>query len=153
MSSLHDDEASRSIHELLKAGSFVENYLCAIEAAANRSEWPAGSCTFHSPARPLQIAQRLVRFGNHRRLMGAVPHLAAIVETVADKATSDMALRVLKYLGRDVECLDVLLSLTDFRQVTLHAMCESHGEPEALELASYLITIEGMYEAAEQILA
>lgn len=136
----------------LGGGSFMETFACALEASAIKSEWPQGSGVFHSPGRLAHIVERLTRLGYHRRLVSAVPVLAQIVEVAPDKATTDAALVALRALSRDMECLKALLQLSDFRQSMLHVLCDSGEEVEAKELASYLITAEGVLESAQAIL-
>eukprot|EP00928_Gymnodinium_smaydae_P023689 TRINITY_DN1944_c0_g2_i1.p1 TRINITY_DN1944_c0_g2~~TRINITY_DN1944_c0_g2_i1.p1 ORF type:complete len:582 (-),score=97.24 TRINITY_DN1944_c0_g2_i1:175-1920(-) len=147
-----NDERCRIAHKL-KEGSFLPFLSCALDAAAKQSEWPAGSGTFHSPARTVAVVQRLIDHCFHDKLVGVVEHLASVVEHSAHKSTCDSALHALRDLSQHFDCLDVLLRMTSFRNDVLQSLCESVPEErEAVELASYLMTVEDMYEAAEQTL-
>jgi len=136
----------------LSSGLFVEYFSCAMEAAASQTEWPCGSGAYHSPARLAKAVQNLTGLKFHRRLVAVVPQLARIVELSTDKHTDDAALVALRGLALDVECLEALIGLVDFRQDALRMLCDSGEHPEALELASFLLTIEDHFGAAQSAL-
>jgi len=142
-------DVKQRMSERLQSGCFMEYFVCALEAAAHQTEWPQGSGVFHSPYRLARTVQNLACLGYHRKLLSAVPLLVRVVEVAPDKATTDAALVALRALSRNVDCLKALLQLSDFRQNMLHAMCESGEDAEAKELASYLITVEGMFDTAQ----
>jgi len=148
-----DDALTRQcVAERLTSGQFVELYHVALDAAAGQAEWPQGSGVYHSQQRLALAARRLADLGQHRRLVGAVPHLARIVEMATDDRAGDAALTALLILGRDVACLVALLGLSSFRQDVLGPMCDAGDSAPAVSLASYLADVEGMLQAAQDTL-
>lgn len=151
-----EDEDSASAKTLMATrladGHFIEYFLLATQAAAERREWPQGSCAFHSPKRLAAVVSHLSLNGYGPRLVGAVKPLAQIVESSPDEEATCQALRALHELCRDVSCLLELLGLAVFRSETLEALCSSGEEKDAVELASYLAGAENMLSAAQALL-
>jgi hypothetical protein len=136
----------------LAGGSFMGNFIMALENAVDRCAWPAGSTAFHSPARLAETARRLAEAGHQRHLVAAVAPLAKAVETSPDDRTTKAALRALRSLSWDVACLEHLLSLEDFRCEALESLHKSGEQAEATELASYLQGAEAMFCVAQAAL-
>jgi len=143
---------AEQIRSRLAGGHFMENLVLAVEAAANRCEWPPGSSAFHSPTRLADTVSKLGLMGHSRRLLGAVGPLAKIVETSTDSRTTQAAIRALGVLGQDIAGLEAILALDAFRDGILELLHQSGDEREATELVSYLASMEVVLSTAQATL-
>jgi hypothetical protein len=140
----------------LARSHFAEQLILALQASAERREWPQGSNTYHSPARLAVVVQRLAGLeGYRRRLADTVGPLACAIESSLEPQVTVLGLRALLAVARDVAGLRQLLALESFRSQTLEVLCTSGEEQEAaiaVELQSYLLTAENMLTSAQYTL-
>jgi len=132
---LSQAEKDELLHGL--SGNFLGHFTESLQAAVSREAWPAESHVFHSPQRLAEAARKLAGLGFRKELYSAVPVLAQIVQ---DESATEAALLALREFSSDVSCLELLLSMEDFR-VTLDLFHKS-GHIAATELLSYLESVE-----------
>lgn len=135
----------------LESGRFFEYFTTAMQAAAERREWPAGSVAYHNPRKLAEVALKLANLGYKRPLAGTVQPLAIAAEACMDARTSSASLRALRRLCDDIACLDCLLPLEQFRSETLEPMHRDGDEPDATELVSYLEVAENALASAKEL--
>jgi hypothetical protein len=147
------DSAREQVAWCLANSPFAEQLVQALQASAERREWPAGSNTYHSPCRLTAVVLCLAETeGYRRRLAAAVGPLACAIDSSLDPQITSLGLRALLSVTRDVMGLRQLLSLESFRSQTLEMLCTSGNEKEAVELQSYLINAENILTGAQDTL-
>jgi len=140
-----DGSAAEEVHNRLASGSFFRLYAQCLAASVAREAWPQDSNTYHSPRRLARAASRLATLGFRRELLPAMTLLPRIVEGFGDGAPVE-ALKALKSLAADAECLEALLMEETFRE-TLDGL---HRDlPEARELLSYMELVESAMAAGQ----
>eukprot|EP00439_Symbiodinium_sp_Y106_P044082 s6879_g5.t1 len=165
-----DGSAAEEVHNRLASGSFFRLYAQCLAAS--------DSNTYHSPRRLARAASRLATLGFRRELLPAMTLLPRIVEGFGDGAPVE-ALKALKSLAADAECLEALLMedtcrgcfkneltfglvVSPFRQsflTTVHDLVQEtfretldglHRDlPEARELLSYMELVESAMAAGQ----
>lgn len=151
-SSESQSRAREEIKKVLTGDRFFMSYEECLRAAVARREWPNGTQAYHSPLRLAELAGRLTALGHSRRLVLVTESLAAAVEAVLDDQVTRAALLSLRALGDDIECLEALLAMSEFRRETLEALHRGGDEPEATRLLSYLDSCELALMGAQEIL-
>jgi hypothetical protein len=144
-------QARQKIQERLGGSNFLEFFVLAMDAAVTQREWPAYSGAFHSVSRLASVAFTLAGLGFRRQLVGAVAPLAKAVEINPDEHTTRLALLALRSLVRDLACLEVFLSLGEFRAETLEVLHKAGDEKEATDLHSCTTASENILAAVHMI--
>mmetsp|Transcript_8094 Transcript_8094/g.14925 ORF Transcript_8094/g.14925 Transcript_8094/m.14925 type:complete len:661 (+) Transcript_8094:71-2053(+) len=145
-----DEAARRLLIARIDGGLFIEHFKMATEAAVARREWPLGSSAFHSPSRLALIASILAQNGYANRLASTVEPLAEFVGSSNDQAAVHNALRALLGLCRaDVDCLEKMLALTEFRSTVLTTMHISDAQPDATALYLFTAGVEQRFAESQ----
>lgn len=152
-SSDSDKPAQQLMIARLAGGRFMEYLVLATEAAAAHREWPLGSGAHHSPGRLALIASTLASHGYSHRLSGLIEPFVQVVSSSDDHLTVHNVLGALLSLCKaDVECLERMLGLKEFRNTRLAEMQGSDGQPHATALYIYTANIEAQIAQAQAAL-
>lgn len=144
-----EQQLRQVVRERLQASNFLEFFVLAMEAAVAQREWPAHSGAYHSVSRLASMALILSDLGFRRELNRAVTPLTQAVEINPDECTTRMALRALRGLVQDFVCLEIFLTLSEFRSETLEVLHKAGDESEASDLLSYTTASENAIAAAQ----